>query len=187
MKHRPPSRASGRAALALLGPTPECLPLLPPPPERAQHSRVSRSAETMVDADGGIGQPWIAEGTLLRLLRRGEIDAEQWHAGTRFAEAFDAAGLHPLRAAQLVRRIAGGDLPNGAEHARRIVEGALDALGGIHTPLGSVSWFVLGLDLSLDEWRRREGWAGRALRHETATLALVGALGVLASHFRTPG
>jgi hypothetical protein len=156
-----------------------------PSRERRRQGRVVRATEQLADAQGSIGQPWIAEGTLARLLRQHQIDAEQWHAGTRFAEAFDAAGLHPLRAAAMVRRIAGGDLPHGAEHARRTVEEALDALGGIHTPLGSVSWFVLGLDLSLDEWRRREGWAGRALRHETATLALVGALGVLASHFRT--
>jgi hypothetical protein len=162
--------------------------LAEPSRERRRQGRVTRAAEQLADSQGGIGQPWIAEGTLARLLRQHQIDAEQWHAGTRFGEAFQNAGLHPLRAAEMVRRIAGGcDMPNGAEGARQTIECALDALGGIHTPLGSVSWFVLGLDLSLDEWRRREGWAGRALRHETATLVLVGALGVLANHFRTRG
>jgi len=42
----------------------------------------------------------------------------------------------------------------------------------------------LGLQLTLAEWARREGWSQRPIRHESARLVLVGALSVLASHFR---
>jgi hypothetical protein len=177
MTQRPPARPSRKAAAAGMA-------LLAPTPERLQHGRVVRAQKTVADAQGNIGLPYIAEGTLARLLRRGAITAAQWHAGLRFEELFARAGLDPLRAIDLSGRIPGGDLPHGADRAYRLVHEALDALGGIHSPCGCACWFILGCGMSVQQWATREGWNGRPIRHETATIVLVGALGVLESHFR---
>lgn len=157
------------------------------PPERLQHDRVSRSERQIADAHGGIGRPYTVESTLGRMLRHGDINAAQWHAGTLFADLFQEAALDPLRAASLTHTPRGNhsDTPHGSDYARRRVNDALDALGGLASPIGSISWFVLGCELSLNQWAQREGWAGRPLRHETATITLIGALAVLASHFGT--
>lgn len=157
-----------------------------PPPERLQHGRVTRAERQVADAHGLIGRPWQAETTLARMLRQREIDAAQWYAGVLFGDLFRIAGMDPLRAADMGQRLGGsGDLPHGAEHARARVNAALDALGGLGSPIGSVAWFVLGCECSLHQWAVREGWGGRRLRHETATVTLCGALAVLANHFGT--
>lgn len=156
----------------------------PFPPERHQHDRITRSAEQIADSEGGVGQPYIAEGLLGRLLRRGQIDVAQWYAGEKFRDLFHRAGLHPLRARDTIRHIGASDMPHGAVYARRQIHDAIDALGGIGSPCGCCCWFTLGIDLSLAEWSRREGWGGRPIRHETATLVLCGSLSVLAAHFR---
>jgi len=156
------------------------------PPQRLQHGRVERSRETVADSAGGIGRPYIAEGTLDRLLRRQDISAAQHLAGNTFTNWFALAALDPLRASDCGQRIGtqGRTAGAGVEHARLRVNAALDALGGLGSPCGSACWYVLGLQLTLAEWARREGWSQRPIRHESARLVLVGALSVLASHFR---
>jgi len=156
------------------------------PPERLQHGRVERACETVADSAGGIGRPYLAESTLDRLLRRGDVTPAQHLAGNTFANWFALAALDPLRAGDCGQRSdAGGrTIGAGVEHARRRVNGALDALGGLGSPCGSACWYVLGLQLTLAEWARREGWAQRPIRHESARLVLVGGLSVLAMHFR---
>lgn len=156
------------------------------PPERMQHGRVERAFETIADTAGGIGRPYRAEGTLDRMLRRHDISAAQHLAGNTFANWFGLAALDPLRAGDCGQRIdaAGRTAGAGVEHARRRVNAALDSLGGLGSPCGSACWYVLGLQLSVAEWARREGWAQRPIRHESARLVLVGGLSVLASHFR---
>ena len=155
------------------------------PPERLTHGRVERSRETVADASGGIGRPYIAEGTLDRMLRRHDITAAQHLAGNTFANWFGLAALDPLRAGDCGQRIGAGGRTTGAgvEHARRRVNGALDALGGLGSPCGACCWYVLGLQLSLAEWARREGWGGKPIRREVAKGCLVGSLGVLVRHF----
>ena len=156
------------------------------PPERHQHGRVERMAETIADANGGIGRPFQADSALDTMLRRGTISVTQHLAGNTFRSWFYRAGLDPLRATDAGQRIAAsyGTNPVAVEHARRRVNAALEACGGLRTPCGSVVWHCLGLEASLAEWSRRQGWAGRPVRHESARLVLVGALGVLAVHFR---
>ena len=155
------------------------------PPERLQHGRVERARETLADASGGIGRPYLAEGLLGTLERRGQIGPEQRLAGEQFAEWFRLAALDPLRAADMGQRIPSGMPASGVaiEHARRRVNAALDACGGMGSPCGCACWYILGLELSVAEFARREGWAGRPMRHETAKHLLVGALSVLAVHF----
>ena len=159
------------------------------PVERLQHGRVERSAETMPDASGGIGRPYIAEGLLGMLERRGQISRAQRQAGEEFAEWFRIAALDPLRAADMGQRIPSGMPAAGLaiEHARRRVNAALDACGGIGSPCGCAAWYILGLELSVAEFARREGWSGRPMRHETARHLLVGALSVLAAHYGKSG
>jgi len=155
------------------------------PPERLQHGRIERSRETVADASGGIGRPYLAEGLLGMLERRGQISRAQRVAGEQFAEWFRIAQLDPLRAADLGQRIPSGLPTTGVaiEHARRRVNAALDATGGIGSPCGCACWYILGLELTVAEFARREGWAGRPMRHETAKHLLFGALSVLAAHF----
>ena len=159
------------------------------PPERYQHGRVERAAETLADASGGIGRPYVAESTLDRLLRRRDIGPVQHLAGNVFGNWFALAGLDPLRAGDIGQGLSAGRSTSsaGVEHARRHVNAALDALGGLGSPCGSACWHVLGLQASLAEWARREGWGGRPIRHESAKLVLVGGLSVLAIHFRIAG
>ena len=159
------------------------------PPERMQHGRVDRARETVADAAGGIGRPYIAEGMLDRLLRRGQISRAQRLAGEEFAEWFRIAALDPLRAADIGQRIPSGLPAAGVavEHARRRVNAALDACGGIGSPCGRAAWYILGLEITLAEFTRREGWAGRPMRHETARHLLCGALSVLAAHYGKTG
>jgi hypothetical protein len=52
--------------------------------------------------------------------------------------------------------------------AREHVFRALEALGGMGSPAGSCVWHVVGLQSSLREWSMRQGWGGRAVRHEAA-------------------
>lgn len=154
------------------------------PAERLQHGRVERAAETVQDADGRIGFPFVAEGTLGLLQRTGQISATQLLAGEQFREWFHMARLDPLRAAAMTRSN-GGIMQSGVhiEHARRRVDNAIRACGGVISPCGSCVWHVLGLDESLAQWAKAQGWAGRAIRHESAKYILVGGLSVLAVHF----
>jgi len=154
-------------------------------PERLQHDRITRDAATVADSSGGIGLPWRVESLLARLERRSEISAGQHAAGDEFHRLFQRACLDPLKAADVLRDSPGSVGPHGSVFARRRVAAALDALGGIGSPCGSCAWFVLGADLSLNQWCIREGWSGRPLRHDVGKGILCGALGLLAAHFGT--
>jgi len=159
------------------------MPDLAPTPYRRQHGRISQATEQIADAHGTIGVPWLAEGLLGRLERRGAITPAQAHAGHEFHRLFRLAALDPLRAADMMRAHGGSIDGSGIERARRRIDDALHALGGQSSPCGSCAWFVLGCELSLAGWARREGWQGRPLREEVAKGILAGTLGVLARHF----
>lgn len=156
----------------------------PLPPERLQHDRITRDTVQIADSQGGIGRPFRAEGTLARLERHGDISRAQRLAGERFGELFRMAALDPLKATDMGQRFqAGGRSPHPSEWARSRVNAALDACGGLHSPCGSIAWFVLGLDLSVRQWAIREGWANRRVSPHVAKGTLVGCLGVLQRHF----
>jgi hypothetical protein len=67
-------------------------------------------------------------------------------------------------------------------HARRHVDTAMNALGGLGSPAGGCVWHVVGLQRSIREWAMRQGWGGKPVRVEQAQGILVAALGVLAGH-----
>ena len=156
-----------------------------PTPQRHQHDRVTRDAETLADTAGAIGLPFRVESLLGRLERHGDIGARERAAGEEFARLFQLAHLDPIRAADVLRgdRAGASATNHGSERARRKVGAALDALGGIGSPCGGCAWFVLGCETSLRQWSLREGWAGKPIREQVAKGILVGALGTLAEHF----
>jgi len=156
-----------------------------PTPERRQHDRVTRDAETLSDAAGAIGMPWRVEGLLGRLERHGHIGARERHAGEEFGRLFQLAHLDPIRAADLAHgdRTGSAAANHGSERARRKVLAALDALGGQGSPCGTCAWFVLGCEMSVRAWAMREGWGGKPLSEPVAKGTLIGTLGVLAKHF----
>jgi hypothetical protein len=106
-----------------------------------------------------------------------------------FQAAFIVAQLDPLRAIPILRVPGSGREPELGPrqlHARRRVHAAMEALGGISSPAGSCVWHVVGLQRSVREWAIRQGWGGRAVRHEQAQGILVAALGVLAAQDQGP-
>lgn len=159
-----------------------------PSPERRAHGRVTRAEQQIADSRGDIGQPFRAEGLLAQLERRGAITPQERHAGEEFHRLFRMAALDPLRATDASRVYVVGALPiginHGSEYARRKLNAALDALGGHGSRAASCAWFMLGLELSMREWARRETWAGRPMREEAAKGALSSTLGVLVGYFR---
>ena len=158
-------------------------------PERRAHGRISRAAEQVQDARGDIGSPWIVEGHLALMERRGDIGRAEREAGEVFAKLYRRAHIGGLQAADMARvtlpvgQSRREDTP-GQEMARRRLWEALESLGGMSSPCGSCCWFVVGEELSLAEYARREGWGGRALRPEVAKGLLLGGLGILARHFK---
>jgi len=156
-----------------------------PLPERLQHDRVTRDAETLADTLGGIGLPYRVESLLGRLERHGDITAGQRHAGEEFGRLFALAHLDPIRAADVLHndRTGSAAANHGSERARRKVLAALDALGGQGSPCGTCAWFVLGCEFSVRAWAMREGWGGKPLSEPVAKGTLIGTLGVLAKHF----
>jgi hypothetical protein len=154
--------------------------------ERKQHGAINRAGRQMADAQGGIGQPWIARDLLASMEARGAITSPLRLAGEEFHRHFQRAAMSPIRAADVSRIPRLGAAPDhvGNMGARKCVSDALDALGGLGSPAGSCAWHILGCEMSVNEWARREGWSGRAIHPNVASGILIGALGILAKHFR---
>ena len=154
--------------------------------ERRQHGPVEVPSRQVVDTAGGIGAPYRSLDWLDLMARRGTITKEMRAAGDRFAADFHHAQYGSLRAVRLDRLRTGpnerapSDPAESALDARRRVAAAQRALGGLGSPCERAIWHVLGFGRTIAEWCRAEGgW----LRQETAKGILVGALGVLASHY----
>ena len=156
----------------------------PIPIERLQHDRIIRDSVQIADSQGGVGVPYRVEGLLGRLERHGDIGPAERMAGEKFAELFRIANMDPIRAAGMAEKSRGAlaGEPNGVA-ARERLNRALDALGGLHSACGTCAWMVLGCEMSLAAWARREGWGGRPINGHVAKGTLLGTLGVLAKHF----
>ena len=125
--------------------------------------------------------------TLGRMFAAGTIDGDMLSAARDFEAAFTLASFDRMPSASLVLVHAPGtgvgSMSDRQIGAREHVFRALDALGGMGSPAGSCIWHVVGLQSSLREWSMRQGWGGRAVRHEAAQGILVAALSVLAVHY----
>jgi Domain of unknown function (DUF6456) len=139
-----------------------------------------------VDADGRIVVHHRLVDTLARMLKSGTIDQAMHDAGRDLQAAFIVAQLDPLRAMPILRVPGTGRDPDLSErqlHARRQVQGAMQALGGHGSPVGSWAWHVLGSQRSMREWAMRQGWGGRPLHVQQAQGIALAALDLLARHF----
>ncbi len=156
-----------------------------PSPERLAQSPVERVTER--DADGWPVTHCRAIDTIGRLIRGGMIEVDCGDSADRFRRDFHRAQFEPLCAADLRRtRGAGGreEIRDVVEDARQRVWNAMNHLGGLSTPAGSIVWHVVGLESTLRDWSLRQVWgAGRTLRQEVATGILVAALGVLNGYY----
>lgn len=157
-----------------------------PTAERLQHGVIERVKDAFIGDDGKTCFPYQAFDLLAVMERRNSITPEMRIAGDRFHDDFAVAGLSGVRAAD-VSRVPGNASPATLTHAqidaRRAVADAMKALGGMSAPLGCCVWNVLGLESTLEEWARREGWRGRPISPKVASGLLLGALGILVKHY----
>lgn len=156
----------------------------PPTPERRQHGAVQR-ASTVQDAHGRVGCPWHVQSLLHSLLAKKHISPPQYAAGNAFTALFHEAGIPKLRAQDLAWKPK-ASAPHhaatpGAERAYRLLTRALDALGGLDAPTGSLAFSVLGLGDSLTLWSATQCWTPPSAT--AAKGVLISALELLAQHF----
>lgn len=158
--------------------------IVEPSPARRQHDRIRRS-DTIADVDGRIGHPWHCQSLLDNLLARREIGATEYAAGLQFGVLARRAAVPTLHASD-PRRPRGGapaaSQDGGSERARYQLGKALDALGGLANPMGSLAWDVLGRDESLSAWAQRQSWIG-GRGTGAAKGVLMSCLPLLALHF----
>ncbi len=172
-----PNRRQRRQALAL--------PDTGPTPEFSRKADVQMVVES--DPDGiRVGHYRVGD-AVMRLLKAGLI-ADDWvDAADRFRRDFHLAHFEPLSAIDLGKMPGKGPrdlVQDRVEDARHRLNQVMDSVGGINSPSGSVLWFVVGGEGSVQQWALRQGWgAGRALRHEVATGILIASLGALASYY----
>ena len=124
--------------------------------------------------------------TLGIMLRAGTITKDMHDAARDFQAQFTVACYDTLVCMRFRRDPSKGNRAELTEtqiDARRRVDEAMDALGGLGSPAGSCVWHVVGLQHSIREWAMRQGWGGRPVRIEQAQGILVAALGVLAGHY----
>lgn len=160
------------------------------PDSRPSRERLAQAPVEQVNSRDAEGWPVThcrAIDTIGRLIRNGMLDVDCGDSADRFRRDFHRAQFEALRAADLRRsRGAGGreEIRDTVEDARQRVWEAMNHLGGLATPAGSIVWHVVGLEASLRDWSLRQVWgSGRTLRHEVATGILVAALGVLNGYY----
>ena len=124
--------------------------------------------------------------TLGIMLRAGTITKDMHDAARDFQAQFTIACYDTLVCMRFQRDPSKGNRAELTEtqiDARRRVDAAMDALGGLGSPAGGCVWHVVGLQRSIREWAMRQGWGGRPVRVEQAQGILIAALGTLARHY----
>jgi hypothetical protein len=120
------------------------------------------------------------------MLRVGTITKDMHDAARDFQAQFTVACYDTLVCMRFRRDPSRGNRAELTEtqiDARRRVDAAMDALGGLGSPAGGCVWHVVGLQRSTREWAMRQGWGGRPVRIEQAQGILVAALGMLKRHY----
>ena len=124
--------------------------------------------------------------TLGIMLRAGTITKDMHDAARDFQAQFTIACYDTLVCMRFRRDPSKGNRAELTEtqiDARRRVNEAMDALGGLGSPAGGCVWHVVGLQRSIREWAMRQGWGGKPVRVERAQGILIAALGSLAGHY----
>ena len=124
--------------------------------------------------------------TLGIMLRAGTITREMHDAARDFQAQFTIARYDTLVCMRFDRDPSKGNRAELTEtqiDARRRVDVAVNALGGLGSPAGGCVWHVVGLQRSVREWAMRQGWGGRPINEKHAQGILIAALGVLANHY----
>ena len=124
--------------------------------------------------------------TLGIMLRAGTISKDMHDAARDFQAQFTIACYDTLVCMRFQRDPLKGnraELTEAQMDARRRVDKAMDALGGLGGPAGGCVWHVVGLQCSIREWAMRQGWGGRPIGEKPAQGILIAALGVLAGHY----
>ena len=152
---------------------------------RLQHGGVGPAVR---DADPDTGTPvqhHRTVDTLGTMLEHNTITPEMHEAGCIFRTQFRTASLDGMRTTQLIRMPGGtGDtLTERQASARRRIAAVMEVVGGPDTATGSCLWHVVGLECSVREWAMRRGWNGKPIPPPQGQGILIGALGVLATHY----
>lgn len=153
-------------------------------PERARHDPVERipDAERIVDADGGIADPYRVVGLLAGMERRGKITREMRFAGDEFTRMFAEAHHEGIKAADMSRPYVDGGKKiassTGPESARRYVRNRLIKLG-YDSLAASITWHVLGLQHPIRIWCAIQAQNGRRVDPHKAAEILISALSTL--------
>ena len=137
-------------------PKPQALPLfIPPTPERGRHNKIELVPQAIADEYGRPAQPYRALSLLASMHKRGSISDEQREGGERFYEDFRRAHLDGLRASDWSRPIGHTTLhiePSTVEFARDRVWKACRALGGVFSLPTSITWAVVGWEVTIKYW-----------------------------------
>ncbi|HYF08869.1 MAG TPA: hypothetical protein VD970_14695 [Acetobacteraceae bacterium] len=152
---------------------------------RLQHGGFEGPIRAVDPETGSPVQHRRAVDTLGQMLANGTITPQMHEAGCIFRTLFQSAAFHGIATSQL-HRVPGSTAESMSARqvdARHRVAAALDALGGHGSPSGSCAWFVIGLECSVREWARRQGWGGKPVQGPVALGILVATLGTLAMHF----
>jgi hypothetical protein len=157
---------------------------------RLQHGGFGDAVREADPETGTPVQHRYAIDTLGLMLNNGTITREMHDAGAMFRKQFRMAALDGLRALPLDRvpgAFGGQHVTESQLLARTRVAYAIATLGGPGSPAGACVWHIVGLEASITEWARREGWGGRPIGHSQGQGVLLGALGMLAAHYGIVG
>lgn len=154
--------------------------------ERLQHGEVIREAAAFQDDLGKLSQPFRSIDILERWSRGDPpvISSAMRVAGEDFRRLFRLARVDCLHAQSLDPRVdhkVGDMMLTGPQYAIDHISRVLARLGGHDSPLASCVWYVLGEGYTLREWVTHRCWAGRYVDEQSARMALIGALNVMAS------
>lgn len=126
---------------------------------------------------------------LVRSLRKsGYLDFKEEMACRQFHRDFHLSRLDPMRISDPGRLPGGGgreDLSPAQEDAKRRVNRCIEVMGGIGTPIGSVTWHILGECQDIKKFAEEAMLGrGRAVRPDIVRGLVISAAGILVTIYQ---
>jgi hypothetical protein len=127
--------------------------------------------------------------TLGGMHAKGSISDQLYEAGLRFQDDFDRSHWESMPSMRLDGMPPGGRVSSDPHRPIEVIDArsagdrAMRALGGPGSPCGIAVWWILGMRWSIRQVAQREPVS----RIEVWTGTLIGALGVLESHYQDVG